>query len=475
MRYSKVSEITKFMFVFFQRNVLNIGVLNKKIFRLFIVGVVGVLIAFVSFELFNFFESTNSMIRQTAVVLDSYSCSVFMWTFIVFIFVKILFMKKGAFLKFTEQMPVTKKEKNISILIFEICTVLVVVLIFSSAMIIALIARDGSSFITRIICNILFNCVTIYFVFEFLYSLFGMFCNYMGLEKVKNIIVICILSLLLVGFYLVVIPDVFLSILHTFKDNTGTASILFYMVVTEKYGILVSTALFVLIISILGFMIVHIPNNDANCTNKHAKTCSFIMKKPRILSAYVESFLRKADTINYYFIAVFIYLITIVMKIDKGYYIILILSLNSLYAYVQTESLRYIMIQKKYSVVKDYYRIIMSQIMYISLLAIPLCIVDIFLKKELYFIIDLFIAIIFSVVFFTMAGILFPAKNENPFSAMVGILFILMIGLIAVSICFFLELNNTSIIVFMILLSVSSVIVSIFGMNKLYRKLIYSS
>ena len=51
---------------------------------------------------------------------------------------------------------------------------------------------------------------------------------------------------------------------------------------------------------------------------------------------------------------------------------------------------------------------------------------------EILFIVDLFVAIIFSVVFFTMAGILFPAKNENPFSAMVGIMFIIMIGLIAV-------------------------------------------
>ncbi|SER65263.1 hypothetical protein [Lachnobacterium bovis] len=474
MRYSKVCEITKIMFVFFQRNVLNVGLLNKKIFRLFIIGVVVLLTAFLSFELYNFFESTNSSQRQIGVILDSYSCSVFMWTFVAFIFVKILFMKKGSFLEFTDQMPVTKQEKNISILIFEICTALSVVIIFSLALIITLITRDGSAFITRIICNIFFNCVTIYFVFELLYSIFGIFCNYMGLEKVKNIIVICILSLLLVGFYLVIIPDVFLSILYTYKDNTGTASILFYMVVTEKYGILASTILFVVINSILGFLIVHIPNNDANCTNKYARTCRFIMKKSAILSAYVVSFLRKVDTINYYFIAVFSYLITIVMKIDKGYYVILILSLNSLYAYVETESLRNIIIQKKYSVVKDYCRIIMSQIIYISVLAIPVCIVDIFLNKEILFIVDLFVAIIFSVVFFTMAGILFPAKNENPFSAMVGIMFIIMIGLIAVSVCFFLKLNEKSIIVFMVLLSVASVSISIFGMNKLYGKLIHS-
>jgi hypothetical protein len=46
MRYSKVCEITKIMFVFFQRNVLNVGLLNKKIFRLFIIGVVVLLTAF---------------------------------------------------------------------------------------------------------------------------------------------------------------------------------------------------------------------------------------------------------------------------------------------------------------------------------------------------------------------------------------------------------------------------------------------
>ena len=112
MRYSKVCEITKIMFVFFQRNVLNVGLLNKKIFRLFIIGVVVLLTAFLSFELYNFFESTNSSQRQIDVILDSYSCSVFIWTFVAFIFVKILFMKKGSFLEFTDQMPVTKQEKK---------------------------------------------------------------------------------------------------------------------------------------------------------------------------------------------------------------------------------------------------------------------------------------------------------------------------------------------------------------------------
>jgi hypothetical protein len=470
MRYNKVSEMVRMLFLFLERNVLNIGLMKKKAFRIFMVGVISALTAFLSFELYYFFKSTNSSVAQISVVLDSYSCSIFMWSFIVFLFVKILFMKKGTLLEFTMQMPVTRKEKNLAVLVFEIVTAIGIVLLLSMSMIIALILRDGTAFFARIICNILFNCVTIYFVFELAYGILGCLCSWFGLEKVKNIIIICILSLLLVCFYVVVIPDVLLSILYTYKEQASTAKILFYMVIAEKYGMGVSLLLFLAVILILGTLIIHIPNNDTDGNNRYAKIGKNITGKHTMFGAYIAAFLRKSDTINYYFIALFIFCMTIAMKVQYGYFIILILSLNSLYGFIETDELRYILMQRKYSVIKDYILLIASQVAYIGLLAMPICLFHGIYNRDITFIGILLLAIIFSVVFFTMAGIFFPAKNENPFSAMLGILFLLIIGILAVAICFFLKLDTIKIIIFMVVLTIFSVLLSMQGLKNLYKK-----
>ncbi|MCR5640880.1 MAG: hypothetical protein K6G04_05940 [Lachnospiraceae bacterium] len=470
MRFNKVAEITGLMFLFLKRNVLNIGLLKVKAFRAFMLGVLAVLVGFLSFELFGFFESTRSTVEQTSVVLDSYSCSIFMWTFLVFIFVKILFMKKGSFLEFTAQMPVTRKEKNLAVLVFEIITALSVVLLLSCSMIIALIVRDGAEFLTRIVCNILFNCVTIYFVFELCYSLLGLFFDVMGLKDVKNIIIICILSMLVVCFYLVIIPDVFLSILYTYKDHTGTAKILIYTVLAERYGLLASCMLFLAIVALLGLLIVCIPNNDVDGGHQYARIGGRRSSVHSMLWAYMKAFIRKADTINYYFIALFLYGMLLFMNMENAYYTILIVTLNALYAYVQTYSLRYVLMQKRYHVFYDYGLLVLSQVLYITLLSVPICVVQVVRSGSILFVRDLLVAIIFSVVFFTMAGILFPAKSENPFSAMMGILFLLIIGIMAVAVCFFLKLNEMGTMVVMFLLSVASILVSCIGMTNLYKK-----
>lgn len=470
MRYSKVNEMVQLLFLFFRRNVLHVGLLKSKMFRLFMCAVVLGVISFLSFELFYFFKSVNSNISQTRVVLDAYSCSVFMWTFLVFLFVKMLFMKKGSLVGFTMQMPVTNKEKNLAVLVFEILIALALVFILSSSMIIALICRNGVFFLTRMCCNILFTCVTEYFLFELAYLILGWICSWLGLGKVKNVINICILSLLLICFYLVVIPDVFLSILYTYKEQTGTASILFFTRIAERYHFGIAFLVFMLIVAVLGGLILAIPNHELEGNDNYVKFLGWKMKHHTIGGAYFFAFLRKTDTINYYLIALFLFGMMQVTKIENGCYAILILTLNALYAYVQTDELRYIMMQKRYSVGKDYALLIGTQVLEIWILSVPMLIVTLATTGKITFLLLFAASVIFSVIFFTMAGILFPAKNENPFSAITGILFLVIVLMAVMAVCFFLKLTTNQIIVFLLMLCILSGAVSMRGLAVLYQK-----
>lgn len=470
MRYSKVKEIVQLLFLFFKRNVLQVGLLKSRVFRLFMGMVVIGIISFLSFALFSFFKSVNSNASQTRVVLDAYSCSVFMWTFLVFLFVKILFMKKGSLMEYTTQMPVTNKEKNFAVLTFEIIIALALVLILSSSMIIALICRNGVFFLTRMCCNILFTCVTEYFVFELMYLILGWICSWFGLGKVKNVINICILSVLLICFYVVVIPDVFLSILYTYKEQTGTASILFFTRIAEQYQFGAALLVFVLIVAILGGLILVIPNHELEGNDNYVKLFGRKTKHNTIGRAYFFAFFRKTDTINYYVISLFLFGMMQMAKIENGCYAILILALNALYAYVQTDELRYLTMQKKYSVGRDYVLLIGTQVFEILILSMPMIIITVVTTGKITFLLLFVVSVIFSVIFFTMAGILFPAKNENPFSAITGILFLVLILMAVAAICFFLKLTTNQMMILLILLGILSGTISLRGLTVLSQK-----
>lgn len=473
MRFDKVGEMVCLLFIFLKREVLNIGALKKRSFKVFAVVSFLLLIGIMSFGLYMFLDKTNSDVAQTSVVLDAYSCSIFLWTLVIFIFIKLLFMKKGSLIAYTIQMPVSRIEKNVAILLFEIVITLGVVLFLSSSMVIALVLRNGSLFLSRILCNILFNAVTVYFIFELIYDGLDCFCCWLGLEKIKNVMLICFMSLLLITFYVFVIPDVFLDILYTYREKTGTASVLIYMKMTEKYGILPTTLMFILVTSILCLGIIKVPVRDIG-KNNYINVFRFRRKNHSVLEAYILAFLRKTDTINYYFIALFIYAISIALKVEYGYYSILILSINSLYAYVQTEDVRYILMQKNYCPKKDYINLIIGQISYITILAIPIVIVNMVVTRDISFIFGVFSLIISSIVLFSMVGIFFPAKNENPFAAMFGIAFILIIGILIIAVSFLMNLDTKHILLFFMGLMGLSIFFSIQGMGRLYKNKIKS-
>lgn len=474
MRFRKINEIVHLIFLFFERNVLNVGILKRKSFRIistfFILG----LIIFLTAQVYHFFYVNQSSLQQTQIVLDTYSCSVFMWTFLVFLFLKILFIKKDSFTAFTQQMPVSKHEVNIAMLIFEIVLGLIIVTILSASMVFALLIRNGMTFFTRIICNVYFICIFSFFLLELFYAIINFIFTILNLSKIKTVLNICILSTLLVVFYMVIIPKVFENILFGYVDHKSTNPILFYTVIAEKYGLIVSCIIFTIIICALATIILIIPNTD----NININNYLYISKKKyyniSIFKCYVLVFLRRVDTYSYYFIALFIYFIMRIAKIDNAQFTISILALNGMYAYTQSDTIRYITLQKKYSAVKDFIYLVLSQFVYIALLSLPIIILSAMHEGNIIFCISLYLAILMAIVFFTMVGILFPAKNENPFSALIGTIVIIWVLILSLLICFVLKFNTSMLVMFMCLLTLAASGIGIVGLKRLKQSRTYA-
>lgn len=174
MNYKRVGYLSKLFFLFFLRNILQVGILKKRSFRIILTGMFVLLATYLTVIMSFFFVDNNSSIKQTRIVLDIYVCMVTLFTFIVFLFMKILFMKKNVFISITMQLPVTKKEINTAILFYEMSITIMIVMGLCLSMSLAVIISNGIVLITRIICNIIFSSITVYFLLEFVYAVLNL-------------------------------------------------------------------------------------------------------------------------------------------------------------------------------------------------------------------------------------------------------------------------------------------------------------
>ena len=140
MRYNKIGSIVKLLFMFFKRSVMNFGILKSKLFRIILFVGLSVVTGIMTVLVYNLLEKSGMANDLTKTILDVYSLTTAMWTFVVFLFMKILFIKKDSFMKFATQMPVTKEEKNVALVVFEIVISLIIVNVIALSVVIAFIA-----------------------------------------------------------------------------------------------------------------------------------------------------------------------------------------------------------------------------------------------------------------------------------------------------------------------------------------------
>jgi hypothetical protein len=245
-----------------------------------------------------------------------------------------------------------------------------------------------------------------------------------------------------------------------------TNNYLFYTVIYEKYGILSATFVFVLITGVLLSLILIIPNNDTVAPND----CLLLFRqrrKPSIFKCYLFSFIRRVDVFTYYCTALFLFLLLIIGKSERAYFSITILTINGMYAYIQSENIRYMLNIKKYKVLEDYIYLVFGQFIYISILSIPVLLINIFIFKNIGSCLMLFPIILVSIILFTMVGIIFPAKNENPFSAFLGISILILISISLIIIFFVLKLSQVAMLLIFGAILLLSIYLSLLGLKRL--------
>lgn len=470
MRYSKILEIINLLNTFIKRNVFNVGILKNKVFRFMIIAGVVIIVALISILIFIFFDNSQSSIKQTTFVLDIHYVSIMMWTFVVFLFMKILFMKKNSFMIFTQQLPATKREKNIALLCFEVSISIIIVSIISCALVIALIFKYKFIFITRMICNVLFGSITYYLFLELIYSLLIVLLDFFKLSKIKDISIYCAFTIIFLIMYKIVYYKIVDKLLFEYVDGKSTSAFLVYSYIMDKYSFIISLLVFLVITCVLIILILSIRKQEGFSTSKYLK----LGKKNRKISfiaCYLLNFSRGVETYNYLIILTFLYFLLLITGVSNAIYALLLLSLNGIYSYIQTQNLRMLIMQKEYSAVKDYIYLVLSQYIYIFCVSIPFIIISWIVTRELVSNILLFPSIALSVIIFTLIGIVIPPKRENPFTVMVGFVVIFVLSCIIVLICFITNFQSKYNIAVLVGVIIFSVYYSISGLCSLKEEI----
>ena len=168
MKLQNIFRLQKLYYLFFLRQVLSVGVLKEKLFRILFVGLaMGLLIMTFIFN-YNLFDDSLVLpeIDWLSSLTRGRAIQVVTWTITAFIMIKLLFLKKGSFLKMTAQLPITNQERHLSLLVFELLMVLLLVILVSSSFAVAFFLRFGITSTMLLLSGSLFTCLTLYLMLQ---------------------------------------------------------------------------------------------------------------------------------------------------------------------------------------------------------------------------------------------------------------------------------------------------------------------
>lgn len=468
MRFSHINHLIKLFFMYFFRKVLSVGVLKNPLFKiLFGISIIVILFA-MSALMHGFFIEIGNKNQEVDLILKVYTTTITIWTIIAFIFLKILFAKSDKLLKITMSFPVNMKERNLALLIFEVFMTFCFICMISLSITIALLLLFGVRYLGMIICNIFYLSATLYLVMQLFYSLIGWSLEKLKLSKIKNPILFLIYTTyFLIFFHLSAQFSSQILVSYLNKENAPKYFVLIWDRLNNIFGFGITTLIFFIVISLLIFILIYIPDYaylQKNIFNK----LIHVSKPLNYLSVYFLALFRRTENTNLVIIA-YLFIIYLIYAGESNYLLwpIFIFCVNGIYLYIQTEEIRFLQFKIGYSVWNDYLTLLVSQLMWGGMFSLPIIFLFFLTGNGLGSFLYMCSVYLFSVVMFTMIGILFPPKKENPFSVFLSFAIILTFFSVIVLALFILqlpELWNKIVIAFVFF---ASILISIQGLIKL--------
>jgi len=472
MRLKPIKHMIQLYSTFFVRRILNFGVLKNPIIRILLFIAFFLLMTVITFSIFMFFSETVQTEEIVQFLLNTYSSTIILWTIVVTILLKVIFSKVDGFLTMTTNFPVSIKERNFSVFLYETLISFVVIFLLSFSVVVSMIWIHRFAFIDILVVNLLYVSTITFLGLQVVSRIVSIACFYLRIQKLFHIINLSILVFIFSVFFKnaqSLVTDLSNDLIQ--GTNEADSLLLFFQKIHEEYGFLLTSLIYLTLVIILVGLILIIPDQSHMSNAKHIKVLEF--NNHSMLKSYILSNIRHMNTLNTIALVYLAACILIVFNLsDYILYTTIIISFNSIYSFISSQNLRKVLYRFNYVAWKDYLYLIVSQLLIIYFVSIPLFLPGLIIIQSIVHIFIPYVVITFSVLIFVLAGILFPPYHDNPFSVITSIAVVTIpILVIGISLTF-LNLNlwlNISIVIFFYIVIVLFSIQGLINMKRGFR------
>ena len=415
MIWRDISCLLRLYHRFFLRKVFNTGILKDRRHRLLLLGLFAMATVTMSVLFYLFLDGSVQRDENYRFILSVYGLTTVLYTVLLFIFMKVLFLKSADLSLLTVQLPVTNQVRRSSLLTFEISTVFFGIFLLTLSFLSAFVVKTGGSYGSEILTAIVLTSITTYNLLNFAYLLF-----FWVLERLSIAVSQYFISSLLFTVLLILAVNMQSGWLDSLikgyfdqQDYLVMPLVLLYL--AQKSHFLVSFFFFLMVNSGLIVLSYHLSTNQAIETKKYGNLFSFNLNRITLFKSYLIRVFRLKENQLLALLTVLGYALGVYYQVEMRIFIFVFLSLNSAYAFIQTKSLR--VIQKTaqtYVAIKEYSYLLTSHVVYMIVIASPFLLLDLGLRQDPLSLLFFLGSAICSVIYLMLIGILFPPTHDNP-------------------------------------------------------------
>ena len=170
MRLPHVAALVRMFFVYFLRRVLSYGPLKHRGARFGLIALATSTGVVMSFGAYQFLEGLLKP-ESLELIAQLSSVSTVFWTLVIFLFIKILFMKSDKLLQFTLQLPTGHRERTAALMVYEATMVLGAAMVVFLPLSVALLALLGWSSLPYLASGLAIPAILVYLLVSLLYNL----------------------------------------------------------------------------------------------------------------------------------------------------------------------------------------------------------------------------------------------------------------------------------------------------------------
>lgn len=427
MIWSDCRVLVALYWQFFIRKIFNVGILrdkrNKILFGcLFVIATITMSVLF-----YLFLDGSRQLDKNYRLIINVYGITTMLYTVLVFMFLKVLFLKSSHLNLLTVQLPVSNHVRRSSLLCFEMYTIFISVMLLALSFLFALVGKTGGKYVLEILMSIVFTSITTYNLLNVSYLFFFWVLEKLSVKVSQYFLSIILFTILVVLF--VKMQPIWIDILIKgyFDKTTYFVFPLIFVYIAQRSDVILSVLSFLGINGVFVYISFYLFTDKPIDIKKYSKffftsSCSITLFK----SYFIQVFRFKENALVF-LLTVLTYLIGSYHQVAISIFVFLFLSFNSAYALINTKSLS--MLQKTshtYSAIKEYGYLLTSNVVYVLLLSIPFVLLELVVKQNLLPVLFFLGSIIPSVIYLLMIGILFPPIHDNPVSIFIGSLFLMM-------------------------------------------------